>query len=112
MICPQCGGNDGKGYLKYGRCEKCFQSWEGRHNPEPDAVKPRYTVNQSGETVNRRGLFVVSAREKYFNPKKQGFVPQEEAFVYMWFNSAQAIADQVRGKVQELIPSDNLQTSP
>ena len=105
QICKQC--ERVTHYLKYGLCETCFQKWHQHDNPEPEARKIRATTTGGAVSKNnRRGCFVVRIKpDRYHNSKKAMPVPSSEATMYHWLNSARAIAEQVKGKVEELKPA-------
>jgi len=87
-------------YLKYGRCESCFQAWADHDNPEPCAKKKRKEFRRD-KTKGRRGAFVAKLEDGlYFTPKRKESVTLEEAFVFAWLNSALEKSD----IVEELKP--------
>ena len=104
QVCKQC--ETVHFYLKYGLCERCFDKWEHKDNPEPEARKVRLFDRSSIDGAdNRKGHFVVRIKtDLYFSSRKNFPVPLSEATDYTWLNTARAIAEMCKGKVQELKP--------
>jgi len=100
-IVPECRKN--ALYLKYGRCEECWQKWDHRDNPEPDAKKKRATPFCKGKG-DVRGHFIVANDSGHYSSKKKELVPEDEATVFAWKRSAQKLADEIGGAVIVLGP--------
>lgn len=105
QVCKQC--ETYHSYLKYGLCERCFQKWEHKDNPEPEARKVRSIIRGDESTNgNRKGHFIVRIKpDRYFSSRKNFPVTIEEATDYTWLNTARSIAETCNGKVEELKPT-------
>ena len=89
-------------FLKYNRCQTCFEAWPERNNPEPEARKER--TNPYVEKDNRRGSFAVKLSNGWLSSRTGKSVDLSEATFFNWSKTADEFAEKYHGKTVQMVP--------
>ncbi len=104
--CAICGTN--ALFVKYNRCQACFDSWPDKNNPEPEACKKR--TNPYVEKDNQRGSFAVKLPSGWLSSRTGQSVDLPSATFFNWSKTADEFAAKYKGKTVQMIPAEDKPT--